>query len=227
MTTDAVPAGGDPRRLLSEVRTLAHRVRIDQRLTWVALLVLAAVTFVGIPFDWFGMKLHCAPDGSCEFARRGVLYYWPPPLLLAYPAIHFWYVRSARQRGLGARVRPFAIVGAVTTVLFTAAWVAAAVYFPSHPHRFSYWWLVLDRLVAPWGMIGLALLVLARLERNVALLLFTLGYLAMVLLVLPMDEGWGPPQWGIRWQFALPQLASGAVLLLGATGFAVARRRRR
>ena len=34
MTTDSVPAGGDPRRLLSDVRTLAHRVRLDQRVTW-------------------------------------------------------------------------------------------------------------------------------------------------------------------------------------------------
>jgi hypothetical protein len=227
MTTDAVPAGGDPRRLLSDVRTLAHRVRLDQRLTWVALLVLAAVTFVGIPFDWFGMRVSCLPDGSCEFARRGVLYYWPAAMLLAYAGIAFLYVRAARARGLGARVLPYALTGAVTTVLFTAAWVAGALYFPSHPHTFSYWGLVLDRLIAPWGMIGLALLVLARLERNVALLLFTLGYLALVLLVLPMDFGWDPVHWGLRAGMALPQAVSGSVLLLGAIGFAVARRRHR
>jgi hypothetical protein len=86
---------------------------------------------------------------------------------------------------------------------------------------------VLDRLVSPWGVIGVALLVLARLERNVALLLFTLVYLALVLLVLPMGDGWGSPHWGIRAGFALPQLVSGAVLLLGAVGFAAARRRHR
>jgi len=38
-------------------------------------------------------------------------------------------------------------------------------------------------------MIGVALLVLARLERNVALLAFTLGYLALVLLVLRAQLG--------------------------------------
>ena len=230
MTTDSVPAGDDPRRLLSDVRTLAHRVRVDQRMTWVALLALAAVTLVGIAFDWFGMTVHCHPDGSCQFARRGVLYYWPPALLLAYTVIAVCYVRAARARGLGARVLPYTIAGAATTLVFTAAWVAAALYFPSHPapmHPLPYWWFVLDRLIAPWGMIGLALLVLARLERNLGLLLFTAGYLALVLLVLPMDSGWGPPHWGIRAQFAMPQLASGMVLLLGAAGFAAARRRHR
>jgi len=225
MTTESIPAGGDARRLLSDVRSLARRVRVDQRLTWVALLVLAVVTAVGIPFDWFGMKLHCLPDGACEFSRRGVLFYWPPALLLASAAIAICSGRAARARGLGARVLPYAITGAVLTVVFTTAWVAAALYFPSHPMRFPSWVLVLDRLIAPWGIIGLALLVLARLERNVALLLFTLGYLA-VALALPTNVGLTTP-WGIRASFAIPQLVCAAVLLLGAGGFAWARRRNR
>jgi hypothetical protein len=230
MTADLTPAAGDPRRLLSDLRALAHRVRLDQRMTWAALLVLAVVTLVGIPFDWFGLKVHCHPDGGCEFARRGVLYYWPLALLLAYAAIAVCYVRVARERGLRARVLPYAITGAATTVVFTAVWVAAALYFPSHPAPIDplpYWWFVLDRLVAPWGIIGVALLVLAWLERNVALLLFTLGYLALVLLVLPTDFGIGPPHWGLRAQFAVPQLIVGLVLLLGAAGFRAARRRQR
>lgn len=225
MTTDSVPADGDPRRLLSEIRGLAHRVRLDQRLTWVALLVLALVTLAGIPFDWFGMRVHCLPDGSCEFARRGVLFYWPPALLLAYAAIAVCYVRAARARGVGARVLPYAITGAALTVVFTAAWVAAALYFPSHPVRFPSWVLLVDRLIAPWGIIAVALLVLARLERNVALLLFTGGYL-VVALALPTNVGW-ETSWGIRAGFAIPQLICAAVLLLGAIGFAAARRRQR
>ena len=225
MSPDSTPAGLDPRRLLSDVRALAHRVRLDQRLTWVALLVLATVTLVGIPFDWFGMRVRCVPDGGCEFSRRGVLFYWPPALLLAYAAIAVCYGRAARARGLGARVLPYAITGAALTVVFTAAWVAAALYFPSHPVRFPSWVLVLDRLITPWGVIGVALLVLARLERNVALLLFTLGYLA-VALAPPVTVGSGTA-WGLRAEFAIPQLLCGAVLLLGAIGFAVARRRQR
>jgi len=122
-------------------------------------------------------------------------------------------MRAARARGLGARVLPYAITGAVLTVVFTAAWVAAALYFPSHPVRFPFWVLVLDRLITPWGIIG------------VALLLFTLGYLVLAL-ALPVNVGW-ETSWGIRAGFAIPQLICAAVLLLGAIGFAAARRRHR
>jgi hypothetical protein len=239
MTTGSVSAGDDPRRLLSDVRTLAGRVRRDQRLTYVALLVLAAVTFVAIPFDWFFMRVHC--DGSgCAFARRGMLYYWPPALLLAYAAIAVSYVRAARARGLGARVLPYAITGAATVVVFTAAYTAAAAYFPTHPPfgggPVPFWWIVLDRLIAPWGLIGLALLVLARLERNVALLLFTLGYLVLVLLVLPTSDGMHLPDWAVpsfmsgtntelRLSMTPSQLIIGAVLLMAGIAFSKARRR--
>jgi hypothetical protein len=228
MTTDSTPADGDPRRLLSHVHTLARRVRLDQRLTWAALLVLAVLMFAAIPFDWFGMKVHCTPDGRCEFARRGMLYYWPWALPLAYAVIAVCYLRAARARGLSARVLPYAITGAATTVVFPAGWVAVALYLSSHPvpdQPLPYWAIVLDRLVMPWGLIGVALLVLTWLERNVALLLFTLGYLALVLLVLPMNAGLGSPHWGVRAEMAVPQLIAGMVLLLGAAGFALTQRR--
>lgn len=230
MTTDSIPAGDDPRRLLADARALAHRVRIDQRMTWAALLVLGAMTLVAIPFDWFGMAVHCHADGSCSFARRGMLYYWPPAMVLGYAAIAVCYLRGARARGLGTRVLPYAITGAVTTVVFPAAWLAVFLYFRSHPYPdqpLPYWYFVLDRLVMPWGMIGVALLVLAWLERNVALLLLTGGYLVLVLLVLPMDDGFGPPHFGIRAGAAAPQVIAGVVLLLGAAGFARAGRRNR
>jgi hypothetical protein len=236
MTTDSVPAGSDPRRLLSDVRALAHRVRVDQRVTWVALLVLAALTFAAIPIDWYGLAVHCSPGAApeqvraadaavCQVSRDGVLLYWPAALLLAYTAIAVCYVRVARARGVGARVLPYAITGAALTVLFTAAWISARLYFPSHPQQFPEWVLVLDRLIAPWGTIGVALLVLARLERNVALLVFTLGYLAIVL-VPPHNFGWGT-HWDYQADFVPQQIVNGTVLLLGAIGFAAARRRNR
>ncbi|WP_433374838.1 hypothetical protein ACQPZX_04775 [Actinoplanes sp. CA-142083] len=227
MTTEPVSAGGDPRRLLSDARALAHRVRRDQRVTWVALMILAGVTFVGIPIDWAGMEVHCTAvaDGSaCQFARTGVLIYWPPALLLAYAAIAFCYVRVARSRGLGTRVLPYAITGIALTVLFTAAWIAARLYFPDHPVTFPQWALVFDRLIAPWGTIGVALLVLARLERNVALFLFTLVYLTVVL--VPVDFGWHMNV-TVRTEWVPQQVINGTVLLLGGIGFAMARRRQR
>jgi hypothetical protein len=241
MTTESLSAGDDPHRLLADVRALAGRVRRDQRRTWVALLVLAVVTLLAVPFDWLFMQVRC-DDTGCMFARRGMLYYWPPALLLAYAAIAVSYVRAARERGLGARVLPYAITGAVTAVVLTAAYTAAAAYFPSHPPfgggPMPFWWIVLDRLIAPWGLIGLALLVLARLERNVALLLFTVGYLLLVLLVLPTTEGVHLPDWTYpsfmsgtnvqtRLSMAPTQLLAGLVLLAGGLAFAKARRRQR
>ncbi|MFC3743862.1 hypothetical protein [Paractinoplanes deccanensis] len=229
MTTNSIPADGDPRRLLADARALARQVRIDQRMTWAALLVLGTTTLLAIPFDWFGMQVDCHPDGGCTFTRQGMLYYWPAAMVLAYTAIAVSYLRAARARGIGARVLPYAITGAVTTVVFPAAWLAVHLYFQSHPYPDSplpYGLLVLDRLVMPWGLIGVALLVLAWLERNLALLLFTAGYLALVLLALPMNSGFGPPHFGLRAGMAVPQLIAGLVLLLGAAAFARAARRR-
>ncbi|GAA1614550.1 hypothetical protein [Actinoplanes couchii] len=227
MTADAIRPGDDPRRILSEVRGLAARVRRDQRLTWVALLVLGAVTLLAVPFDAIFMQLQCQADG-CTFARRGMLYYWPPALLIAYATIAWGYLRAARARGVGGRVLPYAITGAVTAVVFTAAYVAAALYFPANPPfeggPVPFWWIVLDRLIAPWGLIGLALLVLAAVERNGPLLLFTGGYLALVLLVLPTTEGMSMMGANLRLSMAVPQLIIGIVLLAGAFGFAKARR---
>ncbi|RAO29734.1 hypothetical protein PSN13_04933 [Micromonospora saelicesensis] len=240
MTTDAVPPAGDPRRLLSDVRTLAHRVRLDQRVTWVALLVLAAVTFAAIPIDWYSLYADCGSasawindvDGSsmCHIRREGAMFYWPLALLLAYTAIAVYAVRVTRARGLGARVLPYALTGVALTVLFTAAWLLARLYLANHPvptDPLPGWALLLDRLIAPAGTIGVALLVLARLERNVALLAFALGYLAVVL--LPINEIWHP-DWGYRGilgEFLPHQIINGVVLLLGAVGFAVARLRHR
>lgn len=221
MTADAIPAGEDPRRLLSDARALAHRVRLDQRVTWFPLLVLAVATFAAIPADYFGMLVDC-DAGGCRFSRRGTLIYWPPALAVAYTLIAVRYVRVARSRGLGARVMPYVITGAVLAALSLTAWLLAHhLWFTDAPAGpLPTWLLLLDRLIAPAGTIGLALLVLARLERNVALLLFTLGYLAVVL--MPVEFGGDT-----RALFVPQQIVNGVVLLLGAAGFALASRRRR
>ncbi|BCY10395.1 hypothetical protein [Actinoplanes sp. L3-i22] len=225
MTTDAV----DPRRLLSDVDALTRRVRVDQRVTWVALATLAAVTFAAIPIDWFGMRVHCFGDGSCQFNRLGTMFFWPPALLLSYTVIAVAYLRIARSRGVETRVLPYAITGAALTVVFTAAWIAARIYLaghpvPANPQPTAEWIMFLDRLVAPAGTIGIALLVLARLERNLALLGFTVAYLAVVL--IPVTFGW-QMHTSVQAEFLPPQAISGLVLLLGAAGFGLAQRRQR
>ncbi|MFI5268520.1 MAG: hypothetical protein ACHQ7M_14200, partial [Chloroflexota bacterium] len=74
---------------------------------------------------------------------------------------------------------------------------------------------LLYRLANPEAAIGLALLVLARVERNPPLLVFGLAYVVMI------DAGWlvaRPAPW------PMPVLTA-TVLLLGSAGFALAERR--
>lgn len=230
MTTESVPAGGDPRRLLSDVRALSRRVRLDQRVTWFALLVLAAVTLVAIPIDWLSIRAECADviaagGEACGVRRLAAHIYWPVALLVAYVGIALFAVRAARARGLGARVRPYVVTGVALTVVSVAAWLAVLAYLDGHPpFTLPGWAVVLDRLVQPAGTIGVALLVLAWLERHLALALFATGYLVVVL--VPVDFGWHPgPEFLMAW--LAPQIINAVVLLLGAAGFAYRQRVKR
>ncbi|HYN92881.1 MAG TPA: hypothetical protein VES42_03425 [Pilimelia sp.] len=231
MTPDAVPAGGDPRRLLTEARDLARRVRVAQRVTWLPLLVLALVTFGAIPAYGFGREVvtDCQPaDGgaTCAVWFQTAMIYWWAALALAYVVIAGGYRRVARARGLGTRVAPYAVVGIAMVVVFTLAHVVVGDFLlPSDPtHHLPWYVLALLRLTDFSGSIGLALLVLAWLERHVALLLFAIAYLVVV--AVPINFGWGA-HWGGRWEFAPMLVITGGVLLLGSAGFALAQRLRR
>jgi hypothetical protein len=229
MTSDAVP--DDPRRLLAEMRDLAQRVRLAQRVTWLPLLALAVVTFGAIPIYRFTHPIlsecRTLADGStaCKAWWLSAQIYWWTALLLAYLVIAVGSVRLARSRGLGARVRPFVIAGVallVVSALFAGAWgLLNYPYFPEEPPAFVEF---LFRLVDPTGAIGLVLLVLAWLERRVTLLVFALAYLVIVL--VPINFGWGVG-WGPQWSFAPQLVIDGGVLLLGAVGFALEQRVRR
>ncbi|PZG18844.1 hypothetical protein C1I95_12870 [Micromonospora craterilacus] len=229
MTSDATPVGGDPRRLLADARDLARRVRLTQRVTWLPLLVLALVTFGAIPVYRYGHVVSdCHPvDGGevCEVWFQTVTFYWLAAVLLAYVVIAYGYLRVTRARGVDARVLPYAVAGAALVGLgfaFAAVWIRLNPL--THPEEPSAFAQVLFRLLDPPGAIGLALLVLAWLERHVALLLFTLGYLTVVL--VPINFGWGA-HWGPHTWF-IPQLViNGGVLLLGSAGFALTQRLRR
>lgn len=229
MTSDVMPVG-DPRRLLADARDLARRVRVAQRVTWLPLLVLALVVFGAIPVYGYGRRT----VSDCQALEHGevckvlvapvVPFYWPAVLVLAYVVIAGGYLWVARARGVDARVLPYVVTGAVLIVLFGAvrpAWLLPDRQAIDTPSTFVQ---LVFRLIAPAGAIGLALLVLSWLERHVALLVFTLGYLVVVL--LPPDIVWGA-HWGGRWEFAPRQLIDGGVLLLGSAGFALAQRLRR
>jgi hypothetical protein len=145
--------------------------------------------------------------------------YWPVALVLAYVAIAAFYIRRSRARGIETRVRPYAIAGIIIAVALTGA-ALWELHNPSATGPAG-----LDsrgqRPATPGCAIRLALLVLARAERNRALLLLTLAYLAVVL--VPVTFGWvvGPLS---HWSFVPRLVIDGSVLLLGGIGFALARR---
>jgi hypothetical protein len=229
MTTEsAASAGSDPRRLLSSTRELTRRVRRAQRATWFPLLVLAVVTFAAIPVIRYGghqLGTCVRVPGAGPGARACVAYsdaqfiYWPIALVLAYVAIAAFYVSRSRALGLETRARPYATAGIVIAVVVTGAavWAAHLSPSPSGPAGLS---ALAGRLASPGGAIGLALLVLVWAERNRALLVLALGYLAIVLLRVGAIRISGPASAGIF----LPAVIQGCVLLLGAVGFALAQR---
>lgn len=228
-----MPAEGDPRQLLADSRRLTRRVRVARRVTWFPLLTLAAVTLAAIPIVRFApLNLTCEPAANpsgatvCAISRPvAVFVYWPVALVLAYVAIAYCYARVARNRGLTARVAPYAVAGIALTVVATAVSVwgmQQALAIVHHQSASAYWPHWVYRLAGPDGVIGLALLVLAGLERHVALLLFTLGYLAVVLVPIRFGGGIG---WGPTWSITASLVIEGGVLLLGGLGFLVAQRR--
>jgi hypothetical protein len=211
---------------MSNTRELAQRVRRAQRATWFPLLVLAAVTFASIPVYRYGGIHHfgtCVATGpgprACAIYPNGEFAYWPVALVLAYAVIAAFYIRRSRARGIETRVRPYAIAG----IIIAAALTGAVLWELRNPsasgpvglHGLGW------RLVTPTCAIGLALLVLARAERNRALLLLTLAYLAAVL--VPINFGWVMDPLS-RWYFVPRLVIDGSVLLLGCIGFALAQR---
>ena len=218
MATETASPGDDPQRLLSSTRELTQRVRRDQRATWFPLLVFAVLTFASIPVRRYsGHHLDCAAvPRVCTVYSDAEFVYWPVALVLAYVAIAGFYIRRSRARGVGTRVRPYAIAGIIIAVVLTGVALWEVRNPPVHPVGLSG---LAYQLARPAGAIGLALLVLAWVERNRALLLLTLAYLAAVLVPITF----GPLQPGAPW-YLYPAVVQGSVLLLGGIGFALAQR---
>jgi hypothetical protein len=222
MTTETAYPGDDPHRLLSNARELAQRVRKDQRATWFPLLVFAALTFASIPVRRYsGHHLDCSavPGGKiCRVYSDADFVYWPIALVLAYAAIVTFYIRRSWTRGVGTRVRPYAIAGIIVAVTLTGVALWELHNPPANQNPIGLIGLPY-RLASPGAAIGLALLVLAWAERNRALLALTLAYLAVVLVPLTLGRVQFDPPW-----YSLPAVSQGSMLLLGGIGFALSQR---
>lgn len=221
MANHPIPSRDDPQNLLSTTRDLTRRVRLTQRGAWFPLVVFAAVTLAATPFNRYGPHpVHCtsARGGGqvCIAYSALALWYWPVALLAAYVAISWFYLHRAHQRGVGTRVQPYVVVGAVLTLLSTAwaLWVYAHPAFLVEALRIgsaqpaTY----LDRMASPAGAIGLALLLLAWIERSWPLLALTAVYLIVQTSTVGIGARFSHPS---PWAFLPHLLADSAVLLIG------------
>jgi hypothetical protein len=235
MADQASPSFGTSHDLLASTRAFTRRVRDAQRGAWFPLTLFGLATLASAPFDRYGTSRTCSNPRAggyvCSIYSTWSFVYWPTVLVLIYIAVAGFYARRSRNRGVGTRVKPYVVAGIIIAVVLTAA----SIWLITHPspnsnvfglpvHPGSPLWTAAHRLVSPGAAIGLALLLLARIERNPALLVFTLGYLAIVLFLFSGRQGPVMPH-PSPWEF-LPRLfIDGGVLLLGSVGFALAGRR--
>ncbi|MGW0181668.1 hypothetical protein [Nocardia sp. NPDC003345] len=240
MTDQSDASVAAARQALSTTRDLTHRVRLAQRNTWFPLVLLGMVVLAAVPFYRLGRHVvTCDPvlgarggvqiihQGACvQVDGRPAGIYWILAFVLAYTAIAAVYLHRARRCGVGARIMPYvgSGIGAGLVCGVTAAWahqLDLAGRFPAGPVAVG---------MVPLLSIGLTLFVLARLERNAALLAFALGYTVIALLACGIGRrgldsnaaaGVGP-----LWGFLPGLITAAGVLLLGGAGFAFTERGR-
>ena len=228
MTHESVPPTDNPHELLAAVRDLTRQVRIAQRGTWFPLLIFAVITLAVIPIYRYAPShlgpCRSGPQGSsvCAAVIPGVLVYWPIALVLAYAVVAGFYVRQSRRRGVGTRIRPYVVGGVVIAALLAAASLWRA-FHPRVPLSVTQIHVAAPTLgiydlATPAAAIGLALLVLAWVERNRALLAYSLVYLVIVLVDSDRITHSSSP-----WYFLPQLLIPAAVLLLGSAAFALFR----
>jgi hypothetical protein len=153
----------------------------------------------------------------CETTALWLPAYWTLGLVLIYCATALFYIRRSRSRGVGTPIRPYILTGIGITAVVSAAGLWRRYHqvgvqldlFGLHLDPTSTAGHIVPQIVGPATAIGLALLVLAWVERNPALLLVTLAYLTIHFKQMSL----GLPQ----------QYTPGAWLLLAGLGFALIR----
>jgi hypothetical protein len=247
MTDESAPATDTPRQLLSTTQELTRQVREAQRGTWFPLVLLGLVAAGAAPFYRLGPHPHATCTATVARGPGGILVgpvagaravkcfiafgwptfiYWVVALAAAYAVIAGFYVLRAHRRGVGARIRPYAMAGIAGVMLVAVLWLAQR-YLANQSRYPSA--LVVHGL-NPLLTIGLALFVLAWVERSRALLAFAVANLAAVLTNfydidgLLRDHGWAV---ALQWTFVPRLWFAAGVLLLAGAAFAVAERLRK
>lgn len=223
MAESPVPQRDSPRERLSATRGLALRVRQAQRGTWFPLLLFGVITLASGLFLVGGHHaVDCrtlSPGKVCLAFSPWSYLYWSLALVLAYAVVAVFYLHRARRRGVGTRVRPYVFAG----IIIAAAATGGSLWLLTHPQATGHPPAVpspatelLYRLVSPEAGIGLALLVLAWVERHSALLLFGLMYLVVACSGRIHDQRSWPRYFLV---------VTAAMLIAGSIGFALAERR--
>lgn len=232
-----VPAG-DPRHLLASARRLTGQVRQAQRATWFPLALLGLVVAGAAPFYRVsaGLPVACGqPTATAGGTSRqcvaslswAAFTYWTIALVLAYAVIGGFYAVRGRRRGVGTRIVPYAVAGVLVGIVLTSTAVWPVARHLSDLQSFSPVALLVHGLNPLLG-IGVALLVLAWVERLWALLGFAVAYSAFGLSVnlysvskLVRHLGWTVPG---PWALIPGLLLAALLLVIAAAGFAVAER---
>jgi hypothetical protein len=229
---------GDPRHLLAMARRLTGQVRQVQRGTWFPLALLGLVAAAATPFYRVraGVRVACGPAApavggtsrQCVASLGWAAFtYWTVALVLAYAVIGGFYVVRARRRGVGTRIMAYAIAGVLAGIVLTITAVWPVARHLSDLPSFSPAALLVHGL-NPLLAIGLALLVLAWVERLWALAGFAAGYSALALSInlysvtrLVRHLGWTVPG---HWVLIPGLLLAALLLLIAAACFALAER---
>ncbi len=223
----------DPREILAAQAGFVKEVRTSQRATWFPLIVLAIVTFLAIPIERLGRRTigECGAVTSasstphfCRIYSVSGLIYWPIALVIAYAVISNFYKIKSRELGVETSARKYVIPGAAIAILLSAASYLLFLFSSRQRSVLGIYFMdpsnsIIFRALAPAFSICLALLFLARFEKNNVLLVFDLLYGVLVL--------W-PPIRGLHrtgfWSLAPYRVIDGGVLLIVGILFSLTQR---
>jgi len=204
MTNQNVDSSED---LLESVGLLRHRVRTDRHNFWFPLVLFGFITLLSTPlyYGWpfhfstfhcrhIGQELACSGTGSYDFGyltpgfttnQLGgwLTLFWVASLLFGYAATVWFYRHRANTVGLRIRIWPAIVVGLGLlglTLLMQTRWRSIEPAFVSSGD----FWM---RGTAILVILSIGIVALAVLERSIVYVIYSLGFVALTLLVSLYD----------------------------------------
>jgi hypothetical protein len=200
MTNQSLDSSQD---LLESVDLLRHRVRTDRHNFWFPLVLFGFIALLSVPlyYGWplHFMTTHCHhyANGSTSCSITGYIhtgfltegfsanqlgnwlsYFWVVSLLVGYAATIWFYRRRASTVGLKIRTWPAVVVGLGLLVLVLMMQTHWRSIEPSFLVSGEFWM----RGTAPLVILSLGIVTLAVLERSIAYVTYSLGFVALALL---------------------------------------------